>query len=173
MREQGARHDLVDAVFALPGQDDLLLITQRVEALGKFLDTEDGANLLAGYKRAVNILRDEEKKSDKAFDGTVDEELLSEAEEIALANAINLAIPAASEAVEAEDFDTAETIRKQILEFDNRVCSVITVQDSERTITKLLLHIMNSIRVGNQILEVLSGFRKSKTSQPVVNCHVV
>ena len=62
LREQGARHDLVDAVFALEGQDDLLLIVRRVEALGKFLDTDDGKNLLAGTKRAANILRIEEKK---------------------------------------------------------------------------------------------------------------
>ena len=62
LREQGARHDLVDAVFALGGQDDLLMIVRRVEALGKFLDTDDGKNLLAGVKRAANILRIEEKK---------------------------------------------------------------------------------------------------------------
>src|SRR5262249_36936028 len=62
LREQGARHDLVDAVFALENQDDLLLVVRRVEALGKFLDTEDGKNLLAGYKRATNIIRIEEKK---------------------------------------------------------------------------------------------------------------
>ena len=62
LREQGARHDLVDAVFALEGQDDLVLIVRRVEALGEFLDTEDGKNLLAGYKRATNIIRIEEKR---------------------------------------------------------------------------------------------------------------
>ena len=56
LREQGARHDLVDAVFALGGQDDLLMVVRRVEALGKFLDTDDGKNLLAGTKRASNIL---------------------------------------------------------------------------------------------------------------------
>ena len=67
LREQGARHDLVDAVFALEGQDDLLLIVRRVEALGKFLDTEDGKNLLAGYKRATNIIRIEEKKDNRAI----------------------------------------------------------------------------------------------------------
>ena len=61
LRDQGARHDLVDAVFALGG-DDLLTIVRRVEALGRFLDTEDGANLLVGTKRAINILRIEEKK---------------------------------------------------------------------------------------------------------------
>ena len=67
LREQGARHDLVDAVFALEGQDDLLLIVRRVEALGQFLDSEDGKNLLAGYKRATNIIRIEEKKRHPAL----------------------------------------------------------------------------------------------------------
>ena len=62
LREKGARHDLVDAVFALEGQDDVWLVVRRVEALGKFLDTEDGKNLLAGFKRAANIIRIEEKK---------------------------------------------------------------------------------------------------------------
>ena len=69
LREQGARHDLVDAVFALDGQDDLFLIVRRVEALGKFLDTEDGKNLLAGYKRATNIIRIEEKKDGTTYTG--------------------------------------------------------------------------------------------------------
>src|SRR5262249_11514768 len=67
LRDQGARHDLVDAVFALEGQDDLLLIVRRVEALGKFLDTDDGKNLLAGYKRATNIIRIEEKKDARDY----------------------------------------------------------------------------------------------------------
>src|SRR5204862_5614059 len=62
MREEGARHDLVDAVWALGGQDDLLLIVRRVEALARFLHSEDGKNLLAGYKRATNIIRIEEKR---------------------------------------------------------------------------------------------------------------
>ena len=62
LREKGARHDLIDAVFALPGQDDLLMIVRRVEALGKLLDSNDGKNLLVGYRRAANILRAEEKK---------------------------------------------------------------------------------------------------------------
>ena len=73
LREQGARHDLVDAVFALEGQDDLLLIVRRVEALGKFLDTEDGKNLLAGYKRATNIIRIEEKKDSREYTGAPDQ----------------------------------------------------------------------------------------------------
>jgi glycyl-tRNA synthetase beta chain len=62
LRDKGARHDLIDAVFALPGQDDLVSIVRRVEALGRFLDSADGASLLAGYRRAANILKAEEKK---------------------------------------------------------------------------------------------------------------
>ena len=79
LRDQGQRHDLVDAVFAL-GDDDLVRIVRRVEALGAFLETEDGENLLAGYKRASNILRAEAKKGDLpegtpvALDGAPPEE---------------------------------------------------------------------------------------------------
>ena len=69
LREKGARHDLIDAVFALGGQDDLALIVKRVEALGEFLKTDDGAVLLAGVKRATNIIRDEEKKDKRAGPG--------------------------------------------------------------------------------------------------------
>src|SRR3569832_63621 len=72
LREQGARHDLVDAAFALDGQDDLLMVVRRVEALGKFLDSDDGKNLLAGVKRAANILGNEEKKDKRSFNGAPD-----------------------------------------------------------------------------------------------------
>ncbi len=104
LREQGARHDLVDAVFALEGQDDLLLIVRRVEALGKFLDTDDGKNLLAGYKRATNIIRIEERKDKREYTGTPDATLLSQAEEKELARAIGVAKKDASAAVSKEDF---------------------------------------------------------------------
>jgi glycyl-tRNA synthetase beta chain len=79
LRERGTRYDLIDAVFALPGQDDLLLFVSRVEALGGFLDTEDGTNLLAGYRRAANIVRAEEKNDGQgAFDGACDPTLLQD-----------------------------------------------------------------------------------------------
>ena len=79
LRERGARYDLIDAVLALPGQDDLLLIVSRVEALQRFLDTADGKNLLAGYRRAANILSAEEKNDGPgAFDGACDRLLLQE-----------------------------------------------------------------------------------------------
>jgi len=83
LRERGTRYDLIDAVFALKGQDDLLLIVSRVVALQRFLDTEEGKNLLAGYRRATNILRAEEKKDGLgAFDGAFDPLLLKDMTEI-------------------------------------------------------------------------------------------
>jgi glycyl-tRNA synthetase beta chain len=79
LRERGTRHDLIDAVFALPGQDDLLLIVSRVAALQRFLDMEEGKNLLAGYRRATSILRAEEKNDGPAaFDGASDPVLLQD-----------------------------------------------------------------------------------------------
>src|SRR5439155_9309172 len=107
LREQGARHDLVDAVFALEGQDDLVLVVRRVEALGKFLDTDDGKNLLAGFKRAANILRIEEKKDARDYVGKPDPQYYRQDEEWALARAIDAAKQEAGTAVAREDFAAA------------------------------------------------------------------
>jgi glycyl-tRNA synthetase beta chain len=106
-RETGARHDLIDAVFALPGQDDLALIVKRVEALGTFLATDDGANLLAGVKRASNILAIEEKKDKTSYTGEPDGELLAEPAERALASAIAKAKFDTNAAIAVESFTGA------------------------------------------------------------------
>ncbi len=107
LRDSGARHDLVDAVLAAGAEraanDDLLDIVRRVEALGAFLATEDGRNLLAGTRRAANILKAEEKGGER-FDGAVDPALLVEDEEKVLAAAIDVALPAAEAAVAGEDY---------------------------------------------------------------------
>jgi len=77
LRDQGARHDLVDAVLGEGGtNDDLLVIVRKVEALGRFLSTPDGAALLAGFRRAANILKAEEKKDARAYAGHVDAGLI-------------------------------------------------------------------------------------------------
>ncbi|HTO39392.1 MAG TPA: glycine--tRNA ligase subunit beta, partial [Rhizomicrobium sp.] len=104
LREKGVRHDLVDAVFSLGNEDDLVRLVARVEALQAFLKSEDGANLLAGYKRAANILKAEEKKDGKSFDGAVDEALLVEDQEAALAAALERAGATIAPALAAEDF---------------------------------------------------------------------
>ena len=102
LREQGRRHDLVDAVFAL-GDDDLVRINARVEALSDFLTTEDGANLLACYRRATNILKDEEKKGPLP---TGPAAVLPDApeEETALVAAVAGTAPRVAELSDAEGF---------------------------------------------------------------------
>jgi glycyl-tRNA synthetase beta chain len=108
LRDKGSRHDLIDAVFALAGQDDLLLIVRRVDALGRFLETEDGKSLLAGYRRAANILKAEEKKDGQgAFGETYDIAALALPEEKALANALEKASGEARERVAKEEFEGA------------------------------------------------------------------
>ncbi len=104
LRDKGARHDLIDAVFSLPGQDDLALIVKRVEALDAFLKTDDGAVLLAGVKRASNILRDEEKKDKKSWAGAADAALLRAPEEIALYEAIHKVKADTVAAINVENF---------------------------------------------------------------------
>src|SRR5271163_4991377 len=107
LRHQGARHDLIDAVFALPGQDDLLMIVRRVEALGRFLDTDDGKNLLVGYRRAANIVAAEEKKHGKgASAGAHDANALVLPQEKALAEALDKTSAEAREYVALEDFES-------------------------------------------------------------------
>ncbi|MBO0741401.1 MAG: glycine--tRNA ligase subunit beta [Hyphomicrobiaceae bacterium] len=88
LREKGARHDLIDAVFSLGGQDDLALIVKRVEALSGFLGTDDGAVLLTGVKRATNIIRDEEKKDGLSYAAAPDAALLRAPQELTLYEAI-------------------------------------------------------------------------------------
>ncbi len=88
LREKGVRHDLIDAVFALGGEDDLVRLLARVDALTSFLASEDGRNLLVAYRRASNIVTIEEKKDKATYDGAVDPALLSQAEEQKLAKVL-------------------------------------------------------------------------------------
>jgi glycyl-tRNA synthetase beta chain len=105
-REAGVRHDLIDAVFALGGEDDLVRLLARVRALQAVLAADDGTNLLAGVKRAANILRIEEAKGD-VFAPQSDTALFTEAAETALGAALDTAVPAIAAAVAAEDFTAA------------------------------------------------------------------
>jgi glycyl-tRNA synthetase beta chain len=158
LREQGARHDLVDAVFALGArsaggtighqndQDDLLLIVRRVEALGKFLDTEDGRNLLAGYKRATNIIRIEEKKDAREYIGKPDPSLYRQDEEWALAKAIDTAKADASAAVAREDFAAAMTAMAKLRPHVDAFFDKVTVNVDDKPIRENRLRLLNEIR---------------------------
>jgi glycyl-tRNA synthetase beta chain len=146
LREQGARHDLVDAVFALGGQDDLLMVVRRVEALGKFLDTDDGKNLLAGTKRASNILSIEEKKDKRTFDGTPDAALYSLSEEKTLAKAIGQAKSDAGAAVAKEDFAAAMTAMAKLRPAVDAFFDKVKVNDDDPKIRENRLTLLNEIR---------------------------
>ncbi len=150
LREQGARHDLVDAVFALEGQDDLLLIVRRVEALGKFLDTEDGKNLLAGYKRATNIIRIEEKKDGREYTGAPDPKLFELTEEVTLFQEIELAKVETAKAIAMEDFEAAmrrmARLRKPVDAFFDKV----TVNVEDKVLRENRLKLLNEIRAATR-----------------------
>jgi glycyl-tRNA synthetase beta chain len=199
LREQGARHDLVDAVFALgssstspwrgevgarsapgggdraegasgaaahptpplrgdpppPGegdsasgdaQDDLLLIVRRVEALGKFLDTDDGKSLLAGTKRATNIIRIEEKKDKREYTGAPDARLYRQSEERALAGAIDVAREDAASAVAREDFSAAMSAMARLRPHVDTFFDKVTVNVDDPALRENRLKLLNQIR---------------------------
>uniref|UniRef100_UPI00131B20B5 glycine--tRNA ligase subunit beta n=1 Tax=Beijerinckia sp. L45 TaxID=1641855 RepID=UPI00131B20B5 len=110
LRETKARHDLIDAVFGSAGSDDFTLVVRRVAALGAFLGSDEGANLLAGYRRAANILKAEEKKAQAeavSFAQSFDPALAVEPAEQALAAALAPAAREAAACVAREDFEGA------------------------------------------------------------------
>jgi glycyl-tRNA synthetase beta chain len=148
LREQGARHDLVDAVFALEGrdQDDVLMLVRRVEALGSFLDTEDGEHLLTGTKRAINILRIEEKKDNKSYDQAPDAKLLKQTEEQALAKAVDEVERVAATAVAKEDFEAAVTAIAKLRSPVDAFFDHVTVNTDDPGLRENRLRLLNRIR---------------------------
>ncbi|UYO50044.1 glycine--tRNA ligase subunit beta [Rhodopseudomonas palustris] len=150
LRDQGARHDLVDAVFALEGQDDILMIVRRVEALAAFLATDDGKNLLAGTKRAANILRIEEKKDGRAYDGAPDASLYAQDEEKALAAAIDRAKFDAGAAVAKEDFAAAMTAMAGLRPAVDAFFDKVTVNADDKAVRENRLKLLNEIRAATR-----------------------
>ena len=150
LREQGARHDLVDAVFELEGQDDLWLIVRRIEALGKFLDTEDGKNLLAGFKRATNIIRIEERKDKCEYTGSPDRELYKQTEEQTLAYEIDRAKAATARAVKAEDFEGAMSHLARLRPHVDAFFDKVTVNVDDKKLRENRLRLLNEIRAATR-----------------------
>ena len=147
LRDKGARHDLIDAVFALEDQDDLLMIVKRVEALGQFLDSDDGKNLLAGAKRAANILRAEEKKDGEgAFDEPANIEFISEYEERALKAAIDRASGETKERVKAEDFEGAMHALAKLRAPVDAFFDKVTVNADDARLRKNRLQLLGELR---------------------------
>jgi glycyl-tRNA synthetase beta chain len=134
------RHDIVDSVFALEGEDDLIRLLARVTALQGFVETDEGVNLLAGYKRAANILKKEQ------WDAAAVSAADAPAEEKALAAAVDKAEPKAKAAVEAEDFTAAmaalASLRAPIDIFFDKV----TVNDPDKAIRARRLNLLARFR---------------------------
>ncbi|HXR87303.1 MAG TPA: glycine--tRNA ligase subunit beta [Stellaceae bacterium] len=146
LRDQGVRHDLIAAVFALGGEDDLVRLLARVEALGAFLKSEDGANLLTAYRRASNIVRIEEGKDKTRYADAPDPGLFREAAEKLLAEKLKLATAESGKALEAEDFAGAMAalarLRVPVDEFFNKV----TVNTDDRELRANRLRLLSQIR---------------------------
>jgi glycyl-tRNA synthetase beta chain len=149
VRERGVRHDLVDAVFALGGEDDLVRLLARVEALQAFVGTEDGRNLLVAYNRAANIVRAEAKK-DKALagkmDGDIDVALLQAPEEKAIADALSTADGKAGVALEGEDFTDAMTVLAELRAPIDVFFDRVTVNVDQPDVRLNRLRLLNRIR---------------------------
>jgi len=147
LRDQGQRHDLIDAVFAL-GEDDLVLITRRVEALGAFLGTEDGANLLAGYKRAANILTAEQKKGTLPDNLVVDGELTDTGpkQERTLHQTLGQVRHDIEAPLEAEDFAAVMTHLARLREPVDQFFEHVMVNDDDPAIRANRLALLADIR---------------------------
>jgi glycyl-tRNA synthetase beta chain len=149
LREQGVRHDLVSAVFALDGEDDLVRLLARVEALSDFVSGESGVNLMAGYKRASNILRIEEKKDDTSYDADVSADLLSLEEERKLYEALIDVRHKALPLLRDEDYAAAMTefarLREPVDAFFEKVTVNSDNADERANRLKLLAQIRTAL----------------------------
>jgi glycyl-tRNA synthetase beta chain len=150
LRNKGSRHDLVEAVFAMPKQYDLLLSTLRLEALARFLESEDGKNLFVGYRRAANILRDEEKKDKSSYSGPPSLDLIRDPIEKHLWNTVQSTVADAKRHVESEDFESAmetlSTLRSAVDSFFDKV----TVNVDDKPLRENRLKLLNEIRAATR-----------------------
>ncbi|MCH8863618.1 MAG: glycine--tRNA ligase subunit beta [Proteobacteria bacterium] len=156
-REAGVRHDLIDAVFSLGGEDDLVRLLARVVALQEFLATDDGENLLAGYKRAVNIVRIEEKKDKTSFAGDVDEKILEEKAEKALYKKLTAARKRADAAIAKEDFAAAMTAIAALRAPIDKFFDDVTVNADDKKLRANRLRLLAQIRAS---LDAVADFSK-------------
>ncbi len=146
LRDRGARHDLIDAVLATDSSnDDLLLIVRRVEALGSFLETEDGKNLLAGTKRAANILAAEDKKGTEVA-ASVEPSRFTTEQEKALFAAVNKAEADAGEAISGQDFAAAMQALSQLRAPVDAFFEGVLVNDEDTAIRANRLALLQRIR---------------------------
>ncbi len=157
LREQGVKHDHIDAVFALGGEDDLVRLLARVSALSEFLDSDDGGNLLTAYRRAANILKIEEKKDATSYAAQPSDTLLKDDEERALYSALEDAAPAIAEKVAAEDFTGAMAALAGLRAPVDAFFDKVTVNTDDAKVRENRLKLLSMIRTA---LEGVADFSK-------------
>ncbi|SDD82304.1 glycine--tRNA ligase subunit beta [Rhodospira trueperi] len=148
LRDRGVRHDLVAAVFALGGEDDLLRLLARVDALAKFVDSDDGSNLLVAYRRAANIVRIEERKDGVRYQTQdVSADLLRTDEERALFAALSDTATATAQAVQAERFEDAMTSLASLRQPVDAFFETVTVNADEPSLRRNRLRLLSRIEL--------------------------
>jgi glycyl-tRNA synthetase beta chain len=154
LREAGVRHDLVTAVFSLTGEDDFVRLMARVDALGRFLTSGDGANLLTAYRRAANIVRIEERKDKTRYDGAVDEKALAQPEETELGRRLREASESAAKRLGTEDFAGAMAALSALREPVDAFFDKVTVNADDAKLRANRLKLLSQIRMTmNQVAD--------------------
>jgi glycyl-tRNA synthetase beta chain len=146
LRDQGIRHDVIDACLAMPGNDDLVLLVRRAEALAGFLKTEDGTNLLQGFKRAANLLAQAEAKDGVEYSYGADPKWAETDEERALFAALDEASPRISKAMEAEDFPAAMSELAALRAPTDAFFEAVQVNTDNQVIRRNRLNLLSRIR---------------------------
>ncbi|PJE34281.1 glycine--tRNA ligase subunit beta [Pseudooceanicola lipolyticus] len=146
LRDQGIRHDIIDACIAMPGNDDLALLVMRAQALDAVLKTEDGENLLQGFKRANNILTQAEDKDGVEYSFGADPKFAEDATETALFGALDAAQARISPALEAQDFPTAMTAMAELRAPIDAFFEAVQVNSDNQIVRRNRLNLLGQIR---------------------------
>ena len=146
LKDQGVRHDVIDACLAMPGNDDLTLLVKRATALSETLKTEDGANLLQGFKRANNILSQAEAKDGVEYSFGADPKFADTGEERALFAALDQAEATITPAMQAEDFATAMAAMAALRVPIDAFFTAVQVNSDNEIIRRNRLNLLHRIR---------------------------
>ncbi|SEM96231.1 glycyl-tRNA synthetase beta chain [Gemmobacter aquatilis] len=146
LRDQGIRHDVIDACLAMPGNDDLTLLVKRAEALQAFLKTEDGTNLLQGFKRANNILTQAEQKDGVEYSFGADPKFAETDEERALFAALDAGEAAIKPAMAAEDFAAAMAAMAKLRAPIDAFFTAVQVNSDNAIVRRNRLNLLHRIR---------------------------
>ncbi|MGG7645734.1 glycine--tRNA ligase subunit beta [Rhodovulum sp. YNF3179] len=146
LRDEGIRHDVIDACIGMPGNDDLVLLVKRAEALATFLETDDGENLTQGFKRANNILTDEERKDGVEYSFGPDAKLAEAAEEKALFGALDAAEARIAPALAAEDFAAAMSAMADLRQPIDAFFEAVVVNAENQILRRNRLNLLHRIR---------------------------